>query len=121
MKYIIADPDERNGLDLKKILDGYEMLDFVGNFTTLEVAENCIREEMPDIAFIRMGTAELNAFKLVGTLRGLNPSSKVIFLSSQVAYAVEAFECEAEGFLMLPFERGKIKHLLFRIIKKIRA
>lgn len=31
MKYIIADPDAQSGIDLKKILDGYEMLDFQGS------------------------------------------------------------------------------------------
>jgi two-component SAPR family response regulator len=118
MKYIIVDPDEQSGIDLKKILDEYEMLDFQGSFATLETAENRIRREPPDIAFIRVGKAELNAFQLSCVIRGINLYSKVIFYSSQKSYAVDAFECDAYGFLSMPFDEKKIKHLLMRSIEK---
>lgn len=118
MKYIIADPDGQSSIDLKKILDGYEILNFKGSFTTLQLAENSIRKEPPDIVFIRMGNVELNAFKLASVIRGLNLFSKVIFFSSQVAYAVDAFECAADGFLLLPFDREKIQNLLLRSIER---
>jgi two-component SAPR family response regulator len=118
MKYIIADPDEQNGIDLKKILDSYEIFVFQGSFTTLEIAENSIHGEPPDIAFIMMGKVELNAFKLASEIRELNPFSKVIFISSQVEYAVEAFECEADGFLLVPFNGEKIMNLLLNSIKR---
>lgn len=121
MKYIIADPDEQSSIDLKKILDGYEILDFRGSFTTLEVAENSIRKEPSDIIFIRMGNVELNAFKLASVIRRLNLFSKVIFFSSQLVYAVDAFECAADGFLLLPFDREKIENLLLRGIEKRRT
>lgn len=116
MKYIIADTDEKNCINLKKILDDYAMLDFQGSFTTLQTAENSIREAPPDMAFIRMGRAELNAFKLATVIRGLSPPAKVFFLSSQISYAVEAFEWEADGFLLLPLGAEKIKKLLLRSI-----
>jgi two-component SAPR family response regulator len=118
MKYMIADPNEQNSVDLKKIMDGYKMLNFGGSFTTFESAKNSIREEPPDIAFIRMGKAELNAYELICEIREQNLATKVIFLSSKVEYAVEAYECEADGFLLLPFDRGKIKQLLLKNIKK---
>lgn len=120
MKYVIADPDEQSSIDLKKILDGYEILEFKGRFITLEAAENSIRKDPSDIVFIRMGNVELNAFKLASVIRGLNLFSKVFFFSSQVAYAVDAFECAADGFLLLPFDKEKIENLLLRSIEKRR-
>lgn len=116
MKYIITDPDEQTGIELKKILDSYEKFDFQGYFMSSEATENSICKELPDIAFVRIGKAELNAFKLAGAIRKLNPFSKVIFLSSNVEYAVEAFECGVDGFLFVPFNREKIEHLLLRCI-----
>jgi len=112
MKYIIADPDYQNNIDLKKILDGFEMLDFQGSYTTFELAEKNIRKKLPDIAFIRVGKAELNAFQLSCLIRGQNPYAKVVFYSSQLEYAVDAFEFEAYGFISIPFDGGKIKKLL---------
>ncbi len=118
MNYIIADPDEQSGNDLRTILDGYELLKFQGSYTTLELAEHSIRRAIPDVAFIRIGKPEMNAFMLTGAVRELNPISKVIFLSNNEEYAVDAFEYAADGFLLIPFERGKIEHLLLRIIEK---
>jgi two-component system response regulator AlgR len=112
MKYIIADPDKNSGSDLKRILDDNKILVFQGSFTTLKAAENSIRKEPPDIAFIRLGKAELNAFRLAGVIKERNPFSKVIFISSQKENAVEAFEHEADGFLLIPFNQKKINQLL---------
>jgi two-component SAPR family response regulator len=120
LKYIIADPDEQSGIDLKRVLNEYEILNFQGYFTTLETVENTIQDDQTDIAFIRIGKVELNAFKLAAIVRRLNPFSKVIFISSHQEYAVEAFEYEGDGFLFVPFNGEQIKHLLYRCIKKIR-
>jgi len=118
MKYIIADPDKLSGIELKKILDGYKMLVFQGNFTTYEMVEKSIHKEPPDITFIRIGKAELNAFKIASDSRAANPFSKVIFYSTDELYAIQAFEYEADGFLTVPFDNEKIKHLLLQIISR---
>ena len=70
MKYIIADPDEKSGNDLKKILDGYKILG---------IEEKSIRKKYLDIAFIRIDKIELNAVKLANLIRELNSVSKIIF------------------------------------------
>lgn len=114
MKYIIVGLDEKSADDLMKILDGYKTLDFKGNFKILEIAEKNIRKERPDIVFIRTDKIELNAFKLTKLIRDLNPVTKIIFISSKAQYAVEAFECEVDGFLLLPFHDEKIRKCMFR-------
>jgi two-component SAPR family response regulator len=111
MKYIIVDPDIQNGVELKKILDEYEVLEFQGSYTAFHAAESDCLKHTPDIAFIRLGKAELNSIKLFSVIRELNPFSKIIFHSSNVEYAVEAFECGADGFLFVPFSREKIVRL----------
>jgi Response regulator containing CheY-like receiver and SARP domains len=118
MKYIIADPDEKTGNDLKKILDGYKILDFKGSFKILEIAEKNIRKERPDIVFIRTDKIELNAFKLTNLIRELNPFLKIIFTGSQVQDAVEAFECEVDGFLLIPFHDEKIRNFMVKNFEK---
>lgn len=117
MKYIIVDPDKQNSVELIKLMDDYETLSFQGSFNTCEEAENNIRVEPPDVAFIRMGKAEINAFKLIGIIRGLNLFSKVIFISNQEEYAVESFEYEADGFLLIPFDEEKIRLMLIRCME----
>jgi two-component SAPR family response regulator len=112
MKYIIVDPDMQNGIELKKILDSNAVLEFQGSYTTFSEVENYSLEHTLDIAFIRLGKAELNAFRLAAAIKKRNPLSKVIFVGSQRENAVEAFEYEADGFLLTPFNNKKIGQLL---------
>ena len=117
MNYIVVDSDKQNSTYLKKILDEYKTFDFKGSFMTVEEAEISLYKGSPDMAFIRMGKAGINAFKLVSVLRGVNPSVKIFLHSSEGGYAIEAFEYEADGFLMIPFEKEKIKHMLRDVLK----
>jgi two-component system response regulator AlgR len=112
MNYIIADPDTQNGIELKKILDEYKMLDCQGSFATLKTAKKNIGQNPPDIAFIFLGKTELNAFRLAGLIKEQNPFSKIIFMSSQKEIAVEAFEYEADGFLLIPFDKRSVGKLV---------
>lgn len=116
MKYIIADPDIQNAIELKKILDEYEILEFMESFVTFFAAVNYSLKHQPDILFIFLGKAELNAIRLVDLVRECNPFSKVIFISGQKENAVEAFEYEVDGFILVPFNKEKIGQLLKQII-----
>lgn len=118
MKYIIADPEEQSRTELKRILDSFEFLSFQGSFKTYKAAANNIRGEPPNIAFIRLGKAELNAYGLASVIREQNPLAKVVFISSHKDYAIEAFECEADGFVLIPFDEKKIRHMLKNFIAR---
>lgn len=112
MKYIIADPDVQHGIELKKILDSYEMLEYQGSYKTFQAEENDCLEHLPDIAFISMGKVELNAFRLASEIKVLNPFLKVIFISTNKENALEAFEYGADGFLLMPFNKKQIRQIL---------
>lgn len=115
---MVAGPDEQSNSDLKKILDSYKILAFSGSFMTFGEAMKSICKEPIDIAFIRIGKAELNAYELICEVRKQNLFAKVILLSNFEEYAVEAFNCEADGFILIPFNEEKIKKLMLRIIEK---
>jgi two-component SAPR family response regulator len=112
MKYIIADPDDQCCRELKGMLEEHELMQFIASFSALGSCVNSIRGEPPDLAFIRLGSPALNGFQLAGLIRETNPEAKVVFLSSDAEYALDAFEEGADGFLMLPLERGKVGELI---------
>ena len=112
MTYIIVDPEDESRIELKSILDRFELLAFHGSFTTYEAASNGTRYEPTDIAFIKMGEAQLNAFRLAYELREQPPLLKAVFISSHKEDAVEAFEYGADGFVHIPFDEKKIRHML---------
>ena len=116
MRYMIADPDVQMGVELKRILDAYEILNFQGSYKTLQQAGKWSLEQPPDMAFIRLGKAGLNALQLAEIIRECNPISKIVFYSSRKESAVEAFEYEADGFLLMPFDRDKIEQFLQHMV-----
>ena len=118
MNYMIAGPDVQSSIELKKILNDCGVLDFQGSFTTLRAAENHILQQPPDLAFLWLGKAELNAVRLAGEIKKRNPLSKVIFIGDQREDAVQAFEYETDGFLLTPFSKQKIALLLNQITGK---
>jgi two-component system response regulator AlgR len=115
---MIVEPDEQSYTDLKEILDCYKILDFRGSYMTFGAAKKSIREEPPDIAFVRMGKTELNAYETIREIRERNLFTRVILLSEHEEYAVEAFDCEADGFIFIPYNEEKIKKLILRIIER---
>jgi len=74
----------------------------------------------PDNAFIWLDIAKIDAFRLAGDTKEKKSISKVIFVSGVRGYAVEAFEHEADGFLLTPFRIDKINQLLQQNVKKMK-
>jgi two-component SAPR family response regulator len=118
MKYIIADPDGQNSQELVEMIDGVGSMQLIGSFTALESHIDIIRGHPPDLAFIRLGSPALNGFRLTGIVREVNPDAKVIFLATEEVYALDAFEEGADGFLMLPLDRGKVGSLIEQVRNK---
>ena len=118
VRYIIAGPDEQSNRDFKKILDGFSLLAFQGSITTFQDAKKYVWEKSLDLAFIRIGEVAFNAYELFNEIRSRNPLSKVVFMSNHEEYALEAFECEVDGFLLIPFEEGKVENLIGRIFQE---
>ena len=112
MTYIIADPDMQSGIELKKILDGSTALEFQGIYTTLAAAEEDIFDHPPDVAFICSDKAALNAFRLAEKIRQRSPVSKIVLIGTCKENAVDAFEQEADGFLLLPLTKAAVSRLL---------
>lgn len=112
VKYIVVDPDEQSQIELKNILDSFALLVFQGGFTTYEAAVNSVRGEPPDVAFIKVGKVEVNAYGLANAIKEQNPLTKVAFMSSHKEDAVEAFEYGADGFVLIPFDEKAIGQLL---------
>ncbi len=112
VKYIVADPDQETKDQLVSLLEKHKELDYRGNLSPPELVRNRINQNPPDLAFIRMGHPELNALRVARFLREINPAVKVIFFGRLRTDAVEAYEYEGCGFLMIPFEEEKIACLL---------
>jgi two-component SAPR family response regulator len=121
MNYIIVDPEDKSSSELKNILDSYKILGIHGKVKTFEAVTDSIQKEKPDLAFIRMKNIHLNVYKLISEIKEKSPFSKVIFMSDHELDAVEAFEYDADGFLLIPFDEKQIRHMMMSSLDKHEA
>ncbi|MCL5058023.1 MAG: hypothetical protein M1130_08515 [Actinobacteria bacterium] len=70
------------------------------------------------IAFIRVGSPELQGLSLAKVTQTVSPSTRFVFMSSAESYAVMAFEERACGYLLLPAEQKDLDGVIENIRKR---
>jgi len=65
--------------------------------------------EKPDAVFIHTGRQGFPGFKTGEALRAAGNRVPIVFLSDEKKSALNAFDAGAEGFLLCPVEKGKVK------------
>ena len=76
--------------------------------------------ERPDAVFIHTGRAGFPGFKTGEALRALGSRVPIVFLSDEKKSALDAFEAGADGFLLCPVEKCKVKKCLENLKKYAR-
>lgn len=70
----------------------------------------------PDILFINIHLKDGNGIDICKKLRDLNYNGIILFITADKTRAVEAFDVDARGYLLKPFELDKIHATLDRIL-----
>lgn len=73
--------------------------------------------EKQDAVFIRTGRAGFPGFKIGEELRKADSRVPIVFLSDEKKFALDAFETGANGFLLCPVEKRKVKKCLENLKK----
>lgn len=71
--------------------------------------------ERPDAVFIRTGREGFPGFIIGEALRASGNRVPIVFLSDEKRSALAAFETGADGFLLCPVQREKIKKCVFNL------
>jgi len=71
-----------------------------------------VRKYPPDFCFIRLGKDGIPGLKAAGTVQRVSPDIRVIFVSEDKSYAVDAYEVGAYGYLIPPFTKEKLDKCL---------
>lgn len=87
--------------------------------TGVEIFEDYIRfierigKFPPDFCVIRLGNDGIPGLKTAGMVQQINPEIRIVFVSYDREYAVDAHEVGAYGYLLCPMERKKFDRILF--------
>jgi len=105
-KCIIID-DEPHAIEgLKGYMASTPQLNLVKSYTDSLAALKDIQESEPvDLIFLDVDMPTINGIELAKEIR--NKTAKLIFTTAHTKYAFEAFEVNADGYLLKPYSIGK--------------
>ena len=110
MRVIIVDNEKgaiaNTRLKCRRIEDITEIFCFEDTEMALAFAE----AHIVDLALLGIEIGAMDGLSLCVALKQINPVTAVIFLTAYPKYALEAFRCDASGFLVKPFTQGELVH-----------
>lgn len=114
-KCIIIDDEPRAVAALEKYIDAMEELTLIDSFTDPLKALNAIREREPvDLILLDVDMPTINGIDLSKEIR--HKTNKLIFTTAHSQYAYDAFEVQADAFLLKPFPMAKFAITVSRVL-----
>lgn len=95
-------------LSENKKIDGIEVFEDYAQFVEQ------IREFPPEFCFIRLGKDGIPGLKVAGMVQQISSDIRIVFVSDDRNYAVDAYEVGAHGYLICPLKKEKLNKCLAR-------
>src|SRR5699024_8960167 len=107
MRAILID-DEQLMLDLlKDKITELSNIRVVGVYTNPHLGLIEISKQQPELVFLDISMPEVSGLELAKQIKTAMPKIKIIFTTAYDEYAVEAFEIDAEDYLLKPIEDAR--------------
>lgn len=99
--------DEKLSRDVVKLyLEKHPDIRIIGECANGIDALNSILTKAPDLIFLDVQMPDLNGFELLRELEA-DKTPMIIFITAYDQFALKAFEVNATGYLLKPFEQGR--------------
>lgn len=112
IKAMIVEDDEVNARVLEKMLQRYPDIEIVGKAASRKQALSILNEQTPDVIFLDILLSDGSGFDI---LPHVDDKISVIFTTSHVSYAVQAFEIKAADYLLKPFSHERLAEAIRRM------
>lgn len=114
-KAIIVD-DESLSLDvIREYIKDFPSVEIAGTYTKSRQAIDKIIEIGPDLLFLDIHLPVINGFQLIESIIA-HRNPYIIFTTAYDQYAIKAFEVNAIGYLLKPFDRGQFAVAVSRFL-----
>lgn len=67
----------------------------------------------PDFCLIRLGEDSIPGFKTAGMIQSINQEIKIIFISDEPDYILEAYRIGAHGYILCPVQKEQFRKMIF--------
>ena len=112
MKAILVDDEALARRELRRLLQGHDWVEIVGEAANIEEAFTCIQRLNPELVFLDIQMPGGSGFDL---LARLDEPPRVIFTTAYDQHAVRAFEVNALDYLLKPIEPERLAAALNKV------
>lgn len=112
MRFLLADDEPLALRDLKEAVERVSPESELACFTTVREAIGYAKKHKIDVGFLDIEMGTVNGIALAKALKELWPDMAVVFVTSHVQYALEAFQIHATGYLLKPVDEKDLKNEL---------
>jgi two-component system chemotaxis response regulator CheY len=116
-KILVVDDAAFMRMNVKNILSGEGYEDII-EAENGEMAVKKYKEENPDLVTLDITMPEMDGIEALKKIKENDPDAKVIMCSAmgQQSMVIEAVEVGAEDFIVKPFDKGKIKEAVSKVL-----
>lgn len=118
MRLIYVDDEAGAVKKFEEISSGIQGIETVVSFTNGKEALEFLRNHPVDIAFTGIEIDHLNGILLAQQMQEINPDLHVVFITAYSSYALQAFEVNADGYILKPYDREDLEKQVRKIQKK---
>ena len=112
MKVYILDVQSKIREQMLKWLSENKKIDETEVFEDYARLIERVRKSPPDFCFIRLGKDGIPGLKAAGTVQQASSDIRIVFVSDDSNYAVDAYEVGAHGYLTSPLKKEKLNKCL---------
>lgn len=118
MRIIYVDGDEQDARKFKEEAEMLEAVEEVHTFLNEKMVIDFFLSSRADVAFLDVSDSEIDGIYLAGRLRKIQPNLPVVFVSKYASYAMQAFEADADGYLLKPYSRADLEKQIDKVEKR---
>jgi len=111
LRAVVADSERSARQAVTRILASDESIQLVSQCVDGKSAREAIAQHKPDVLFVDVELPDISGFDLV---RSIGTIPAVVFVSSLVRHAAQAFDAHAVDFLIKPFANERVLEALMR-------
>ena len=115
MKILIVDDETPARNRLKRMLDGLEGVEVIGEATDGQAAIDAARELKPHIILLDIRMPGMDGMEAARQIRTLPDAPYVIFTTAYSEHALEAFDTQAIDYLVKPVRKERLLQALERV------
>ncbi|MDF2569767.1 MAG: lytR 1 [Sporomusa sp.] len=115
IKVMVVDDEEPARSELRYLLEQFEDVQIIGEFTNGEEASKAVISLSPHLIFIDIEMPGLNGIQTAERINAHNIIPLLVFATAHEEFAIKAFELNAVDYLLKPFSAKRVAKCIVKV------